>query len=54
MCISESQEAMKCVPFDVNEYAYVKCSSLHAQCSILCFVATDDIIQCFKAKEQMF
>ncbi len=31
MCRIESQKAMKCVPFAVNVYAYVKCSSSHAQ-----------------------
>ena len=31
MCRIESQKAMKCVPFAVNVYACVKCSSLHAQ-----------------------
>ena len=31
MCRIESQNAMNCVPFAVNVYAYVKCSSSHAQ-----------------------
>ena len=31
MCRIESQKAMKCVPFAVNVYAYVKCSSSRAQ-----------------------
>ena len=33
MCRIESQKAMKCVPFAINVdlYAYMKCSSSHAQ-----------------------
>ena len=31
MCSIESQKDMKCVPFAINVYAYVKCSSSHAQ-----------------------
>ena len=31
MCRIESQKAMKCVPFAVNVYAYVKWSSSHAR-----------------------
>ena len=31
MCRIESQKAVKCVLFAVNVYAYVKCSSSHAQ-----------------------
>ena len=31
MCRIEGQKTMKYVPFAVNVYAYVKCSSSHAQ-----------------------
>ena len=31
VCRIESQKAMKCVPFTVNVYAYVKCPYLHTQ-----------------------
>ena len=31
VCRIESQKAVKSVPFAVNVYAYVKCSSSHAQ-----------------------
>ena len=34
MCRIEGQKAMKCVPFAVNVYAYVKCSSSHAQSTL--------------------
>ena len=34
MCRIESQKAMKCVPFAVNVYAYVKRSSSHAQSTL--------------------
>ena len=31
MCRIESHKSVKCVPFAVNVYAYLKCSSSHAQ-----------------------
>ena len=34
MCRIERQKSMKCIPFAVNVYAYVKCSSSHVQSTL--------------------